>query len=293
MARWTRLALVALVALLLLGLAACGDDDTDDAAATPAATSTPTDSSEPDATAAPTDGPGGEATPAPDPTGAPTEAPDGQPTDEPGGEPTAAPDPTGEPGAPPTEAPGEPTQAPDPTEPPGDPGGQPTEAPGPTEDPAPTAPPGPTAVPLTLTASSVGEFTFGVATMAELQSGLEPLLGPPAESGPRGTPCPSGADGGMSWPGFSLTFAADILTGAFASTVDPVVLTTPEGIGIGSTMAEVRTAYPAQVDEFESSLGPEFFVAFGPPAGISGFTTGFAEADTVEAIGGGDICAFR
>jgi len=74
---------------------------------------------------------------------------------------------------------------------------------------------------------------------------------------------------------------------AMAVSPDPFGLATAEGIGIGSTVQDLRAAYPdAQVFEGDEIAGPSFFL----DSGLSGFLTGATAADTVTALVGGSGC---
>jgi hypothetical protein len=73
----------------------------------------------------------------------------------------------------------------------------------------------------------------------------------------------------------------------------PPNLLTPEGIGIGSTLAELKAAYPGEivVDEafFDPALG---FWSYRPMnwTGLWGYASGQADTSTITSINGGSGC---
>ena len=66
-------------------------------------------------------------------------------------------------------------------------------------------------------------------------------------------------------------------------------LTTADGIGVGSTLADLRAAF-AEVSVTESTIGPEWTTGEG---GLSGTLEGTEETSLVNSVGGGTQCIFR
>lgn len=80
----------------------------------------------------------------------------------------------------------------------------------------------------------------------------------------------------------------------YADTSDPRGLTTPEGIGVGSTLAELQSAYDPGaivIDEafFDPAVG---FWSYDMATwtGLWGYATGQADSDTITSINGGQGC---
>jgi hypothetical protein len=70
-------------------------------------------------------------------------------------------------------------------------------------------------------------------------------------------------------------------------------LATDEGVGVGSTVAELRTAYGDRLEiSGDDAFGPSFLVEAPPPGALTGTLTGTAGTDTVATMGGGSTtCA--
>lgn len=66
-------------------------------------------------------------------------------------------------------------------------------------------------------------------------------------------------------------------------------LTTGDGIGVGSTLAQLRDSF-AQVTVTESTVGTEWTTGEG---GVYGFLDGTAETSRVDSLSGGTTCVFR
>ena len=82
-------------------------------------------------------------------------------------------------------------------------------------------------------------------------------------------------------------FAAYTYGPAFAANISPFGLATDAGIGVGSTVAQLRAAYPAAIvmpeDEF---TGPNFEIE----AGLRGVLTGTDDSDVILSFVGGFGC---
>ena len=122
--------------------------------------------------------------------------------------------------------------------------------------------------------------------------------------------CPSPRVRGVSWGedgyvAFQLMFTdgdTDFRTGGVEhfysfhhyDTSEPSGLTTPEGIGIGSTLGDLRSVYGSESivieeDFFDPSLG---FWSYDQRdwTVLWGFATGTSEADTITSMNGGRAC---
>lgn len=139
----------------------------------------------------------------------------------------------------------------------------------------------------------LGVVDFGDEAGAVLAR-LTGLLGPPGDDRPLAS-CPSGAADRLVQfselgvllagpPGSQRLVAWDIgpASGAFPE------LTTAEGVGVGSTVAELRAAYGDRLEiSGDDAFGPSFDVRAAPPGALSGTLTGTAPSDTVASMGGG------
>lgn len=148
--------------------------------------------------------------------------------------------------------------------------------------------------PLVLLTDGIGAFTLG-ADQDEVLDTMFGILGPASDVGP--IECPGGSDTTAYWPSVGLVFSDGQLSGwswgRDGEEPPPIEAETPEGITIGSTVAELEAAYPDELNWIpESTLGTEFYVGSGYP-GFGGFTTGTEPDDTVTMLYGGDLCAFR
>ncbi len=124
---------------------------------------------------------------------------------------------------------------------------------------------------------------------AEVIAAVKTRFGAPEKDGQ--VTCDSGSDRTVAWPAISLVFAEDKWVGySFESTTDRAA--TDKGIRVGSTVAELKAAYPS-VKLDETSLGIEWFVEFDAERFLSGSVSGLTNGDKVDRISSGDICAFR
>lgn len=161
--------------------------------------------------------------------------------------------------------------------------------------PADTVPPAAGAVPaeaaillasdgLELTASGSQRLTFGAGRRRVLAD-MGGLLGEPVQQGTQ-EECPSGPLYQVGYArGLQLTFRDTAFVGWFANQGAP--FRTVRGIGPGSTLGEVRAAYPATTVE-ETSLGYEFTASE-----LYGTVTDTTNAGVVEVIYAGISCIFR
>lgn len=73
---------------------------------------------------------------------------------------------------------------------------------------------------------------------------------------------------------------------------DSLGLATPEGVGLGSTVAELRAAYGEQVrvNPEQEVFGPSFEVGAYGPGGVYGLLDGTDDASTVTEVAAGQPC---
>lgn len=285
---------VAVAAALLLLTACSQERDADDTLAP-----LPTDS----AVSGPSSVPGTAAT-VPPTSAAPSTAPPTSVTPSTAAPTTSQPPPTtAAPTVPPPTVP--PLTTPLPTTPPPTP--TPPTTP-PTTPPPPTAPPStePAASAIVLRSNGIADIDFGADPDSAIAT-VQAALGNPSDDSGWVDPftisaCPGTEYRRVSWGALSLQFsdatsAAEGRRHFFGyeyglvgqTDAEPAGLTTPEGIGIGSTVADLRQAYPdvgvAPGEEGVSS--PAFEVTEG---GLAGLLTDASDDGIVMVLVGGDFC---
>ncbi len=155
---------------------------------------------------------------------------------------------------------------------------------------------------LSLSATGLGDAQFG-ADADGVVDYVNSILGiPTTDSGwvdpvATGVACPGTAVRFVDWKDLSLFFT-DYLTGvrhfasftygqAFGDVIAPFGLATSADIGVGSTVASLRGAYPAvnvkPEDEFSGA-------GFEIEPGLYGFLSGTADTDTILSFVGGAGC---
>ncbi|MEQ1701504.1 MAG: hypothetical protein ABMA25_15455 [Ilumatobacteraceae bacterium] len=82
-------------------------------------------------------------------------------------------------------------------------------------------------------------------------------------------------------------FAAFTYGPAFAATIDPFGLASEAGIGVGSTVAQLRATYPDAAINADDGFSGNTFAISG---GLYGFLTGVTDADTITEIVAGNGC---
>ena len=153
-----------------------------------------------------------------------------------------------------------------------------------------------------LSATGLGDAQFG-ADADGVVDYVNSILGiPTTDSGwvdpvATGVACPGTAVRFVDWKDLSLFFT-DYLTGvrhfasftygqAFGDVIAPFGLATSADIGVGSTVASLRGAYPAvnvkPEDEFSGA-------GFEIEPGLYGFLSGTADTDTILSFVGGAGC---
>jgi hypothetical protein len=161
-----------------------------------------------------------------------------------------------------------------------------------TAPPTSTAPPESTAeaaVQVVLAPDGLGLVAFGEDADAALAR-LAGVLGPPADDRPLGR-CPSGeADRLVQFAELGVLFGGGRFVawdvGPPAGALPP--LATAEGIGAGSSLAELRRAYGDRLRiDPDDPFGPVFEVATPPPGRLAGTLTGTGATDTVATLSGG------
>ena len=164
-----------------------------------------------------------------------------------------------------------------------------------------TTPPG---VQLVLSETGLGTAAFG-AEADGVVSYVDSIIGAPTTDTGWVDPATFGACPGtelriVTWNDLSLYFSDEsiVATGrrhfmsyiygpAFAAEINPLGLRTSNGIGVGSTVAELRGAFPtAVVNPGDELAGPSFFIVDG----LFGYLSGISDADVVTEFVGGFGC---
>ena len=157
---------------------------------------------------------------------------------------------------------------------------------------------------LVLSDTGLGDAAFG-ADPDEVVSYVRSILGPPTRDSGWVDPlqtfgvCPGNEVRGVTWHDLQLLFSDEsiVLNGrrhffnyvygpASGSTVLPDGMRTANGIGIGSSVADLRAAYPDAQVYPEEIFGPYFVVN----ENFTGFLTGVTDADTIISFIGGLGC---
>jgi len=129
---------------------------------------------------------------------------------------------------------------------------------------------------------------FGTAKAAQVDTAIARVLGggtPKHDSLPE---CGQGPRVGAGRNGFSVLYHGTTFVGWADQGAKGRHLTTPAGLGVGSTLAQVR-AVQADVTTMNDSLGPEFF----SESGISGLLDGLKASSRVTLVYAGETCFFR
>jgi hypothetical protein len=135
-------------------------------------------------------------------------------------------------------------------------------------------------------ASSVRHLRFGT-DLPTVTTALESTLGTLVRT--TQTECGQGPRLQLSRDGFSALFAGVSFVGWHDSGRISPPLTTVAGIGVGSTLASVRSAL-ADVAVTTDTLGPEWTAG---ELGLGGLLDGTAATSTVTQIYAGETCFFR
>ena len=158
---------------------------------------------------------------------------------------------------------------------------------------------------LVLRETGLGDAVFG-ADPDEVIAYVRAILGAPtADSGwadPLSTfgVCPGTEVRGVTWGDLTLLFTDEsIVTSgrqhfftytygpAFSASIDPDGLTTPNGITVGSSVADLKAAFPGiVVYPGDDIVDASFYVNDN----LTGFLTGTSDTDAIETIFGGVPC---
>ena len=153
--------------------------------------------------------------------------------------------------------------------------------------------------------AGLGDATFGVDA-EEVIDYIRSIAGAPTSDSGWADPfsafgvCPGTEVRGVTWGDLLVLFSdeSSVASGRrhffsysygppFADTPRPPEMRTPEGLTIGSTVADLRAAYPdVVVSPADDIFAPHFHVTDN----LNGFLTGETDADTVESIVGGVGC---
>ena len=157
---------------------------------------------------------------------------------------------------------------------------------------------GPTAI--RLRSDGIGDVPFGTAE-ADVRAALTAAFGPPGfeESLPDDS-CSTGATRRLSWSDLQVLLGPDgagrlTLVGWTYGTADPPAepaLTTAEGIGVGSSLAQLRSAYGrVEVTEDAGAGVVRFSAQAGnPPRPLDGVLTDASDSAAVRALYAGSYC---
>lgn len=162
-----------------------------------------------------------------------------------------------------------------------------------------SSPAGPQAI---LRPDGLGDLPFGTESEAALAQLTTMLGAPTTDSGwvsafdSKFGVCPGELVRGVTWGSLLVLFADETLAAvgkrhlyfyAYGPDPLPAGLTTPEGVGVGSTVAALRIAYPSVQVYPDDVLGPSFAVS---PAGLAGSLSDITDAGVVRTITGGEGC---
>lgn len=169
-----------------------------------------------------------------------------------------------------------------------------TSAPATAPDTSSTLPPAPSAPEVVLEPDGLGVVAFGDPADVVVTR-LGEALGPPVDDRALGS-CPTGeADRLVQFAELGVILAGKgeaerfvawdlgLASGAFPE------LRTAEGVGVGSTLAELRAAYPTGLVVVpDAAFGPRFEV-HRPPGVVSGTLAGTGDGDTIVTLGAGEV----
>lgn len=166
-------------------------------------------------------------------------------------------------------------------------------APSTTADSTATSTTSPQAAQVVLGPEGLGAVAFGDPA-EEAAAKLTRLLGRPTDDRPLGS-CPTGeAERLVEFAELAVLIgdregAARFVAWDLGEPSGAIpVLQTAEGVGVGATLAAVRTAYGDRLEiATDDPFGPSFEVRVPPPGRLGGTLTGTAATDTVATLRGG------
>lgn len=156
-----------------------------------------------------------------------------------------------------------------------------------------TSTPSPQAAQVVLGPEGLGVVAFGDPA-GEVVAELTGLLGRPTDDRPLGS-CPTGeAERLVEFAELAVLIGDREGTARFVAwdVGEPSgaipVLQTAEGIGVGATLADVRSVYGDRLEmAADDPFGPSFEIGVPPPGRLGGTLTGTTATDTVATLRGG------
>lgn len=134
----------------------------------------------------------------------------------------------------------------------------------------------------------LSRIDFGTATSTQVDKALALALGGTAPKREDLPECGQGARKSARVDRFSVLYDGTSFVGWTDQGVKGHRLTAANGLGIGSTLAQVKAAQP-DTTTMNDSLGPEFF----SETGISGMLDGLKASSKVTLTYAGETCFFR
>ena len=135
-------------------------------------------------------------------------------------------------------------------------------------------------------ADSVRQLPFERTDQQTAATALERALGTPTAQ-ESGLECGPGPLDSLAWDGFSVYFLDGAFAGWYLSEPAPTLLTTAEGVGLGTTLDDLNAAY-GDVSVQDSTIGIEW-----AGGGLSGILSEDTAAGAVEVIWAGANCIAR
>jgi hypothetical protein len=132
-------------------------------------------------------------------------------------------------------------------------------------------------------------FGFGASAEESTTAALAKALGDPSGT-TTGQPCEDGSGDTfdtVTYPSLRASFVDGKLVGWQARTA---AVTTAAGIGIGSTLADLRRVYDGVEVDPQSSLGVEWSIGGGDPRGL---LSSDSPRGRVDAMWAGHVCVIR
>lgn len=134
--------------------------------------------------------------------------------------------------------------------------------------------------------SSIRHMEFGTATFEDTKTALERQVDAKGDE-QQNTECGEGPLRSLAFAGITVYFAEDKLAGWRVRPGALLAFTTADGVGLGSTRAELEESF-GDVDVSDTSLGTEWSAG-----GFSGLLDGKQDTSTVEAMWSGMTCIAR